>query len=65
MRGERFAGGAADESGAAGDKNAFHQRIMFSDPLNEMITGKADFCVSTVSIVCTRPSRPPKGPFGP
>ena len=41
-------------------------QLCFQRPLNEIITGKGGFCVSTVSIVCTHASVGVRsGPSGP
>jgi hypothetical protein len=40
VRGERFAGVAADEAGAASDKDGFHRSIVFSKSANETVAGK-------------------------
>jgi hypothetical protein len=60
--GERFAGVAADETGAASDENGFHRSIVFSASVKRNDHWKGRLCVSTVSIVCTRLSGRPNWP---
>jgi hypothetical protein len=60
--GERLTGVAADKPGTASDENGSHRSIVFSASAKQTIPGKANVCVSTVSIVCTRLSGRPKWP---